>query len=87
MQKAYRELEAQPYIYSVKGKGSFVNHMLITDNSPEIIKVKEQIKKQMAEALFLGVTVQDLQSLIIEANESVSGGELNDPSSERNKEI
>ncbi|WP_058306921.1 GntR family transcriptional regulator [Gracilibacillus massiliensis] len=87
IQKAYRELEAQGYIYSVKGKGSFVNHMLITDNAAELKKVKEQIKKQMSEALFLGVTVKELQSLITEANQSVVGGETNDPSSEREKEI
>ncbi|SHM90110.1 GntR family transcriptional regulator [Gracilibacillus kekensis] len=87
IQKAYRELETKGYIYSVKGKGSFVNHMLITDNSAELKKVKEQIKKQMSEALFLGVTIKELQVLITEANELVAGGETNDPSSEREKEI
>ncbi len=45
IQKAYRELEAQGYIYSVKGKGSFVNSMVPEANHAEIKKSKRTIKK------------------------------------------
>ncbi|WP_208589461.1 GntR family transcriptional regulator [Gracilibacillus suaedae] len=83
IQKAYRELEAQGYIYSVKGKGSFVNHIMMTDNSAEIKKVKEQLKKQIAEALFLGVTIEELEKLITEVEQSVTRGDQDDSSPER----
>lgn len=78
IQKAYRELEAQGYIYSVKGKGSFVNHMVITDNSAEIGKVKEQLRKQIAEALFLGISIKEIEQLITETKSTIAGGEKND---------
>ncbi|MFD2655960.1 GntR family transcriptional regulator [Gracilibacillus thailandensis] len=83
IQKAYRELEAQGYIYSVKGKGSFVNHIMMTDNSAEIKKVKEQLKKQIAEALFLGITIEELEKLITKVEQSVTRGDEDDSSSER----
>ncbi|MDX8044829.1 GntR family transcriptional regulator [Gracilibacillus sp. S3-1-1] len=73
IQKAYRELEAQGYIYSVKGKGSFVSNSLMTDNAAEIKKVKEQLKKQVAEALFLGVTSEELIQLIQDVEKSSVG--------------
>lgn len=78
IQKAYRELEAQGYIYSVKGKGSFVNHMVITDNAAEIKKVKEQLRKQIAEALFLGISINEIEELITETRKNIAGGEEND---------
>ncbi|WP_163579502.1 GntR family transcriptional regulator [Gracilibacillus saliphilus] len=83
IQKAYRELEAQGYIYSVKGKGSFVNHIMMTDNSAETKKVKEHLKKQIAEALFLGITIEELEKLITEVEQSVTRGDEDDSSSER----
>ncbi|QGH34319.1 GntR family transcriptional regulator [Gracilibacillus salitolerans] len=83
IQKAYRELEAQGYIYSVKGKGSFVNHIMMTDNSAEIKKVKEQLKKHISEALFLGVSINELEKLITEVDRSVTRGDEDDSSSER----
>ncbi|MGP4040503.1 GntR family transcriptional regulator [Gracilibacillus sp. D59] len=83
IQKAYRELEAQGYIYSVKGKGSFVNHITMTHNSAEIMKVKEQLRKHISEALFLGVSVEELEKLILEMSQSVTRGDEDDSSTER----
>ncbi|OIS10436.1 GntR family transcriptional regulator [Corynebacterium diphtheriae] len=81
IQKEYRELEAQGYIYSVKGKGSFVNHVMTTDNSVEKKKVIEHLRKQIAEALFLGVTVEELEKLMREVEQSVTRGDDDDSSS------
>ncbi|MFC4387218.1 GntR family transcriptional regulator [Gracilibacillus marinus] len=78
IQKAYRELEAQGYIYSVKGKGSFVNQMELVNNQQQLIEVKEQLKKQLQEAIFLGLTVNEIKEIV---NELI-GGEVNDTSSE-----
>ncbi|SER98763.1 GntR family transcriptional regulator [Gracilibacillus ureilyticus] len=79
IQKAYRELEAQGYIYSVKGKGSFVSQMVAENNEHQIKQAKDQLKKQIAEALFIGLTVQDLKEIL----EEVIGGEPNDSNAER----
>src|SRR5690625_6271360 len=51
IQKAYRELEAQGYIYSVKGKGSFVAPTLEQDNDETIKQLKSEIKKLLLEAI------------------------------------
>ncbi|WP_186580542.1 GntR family transcriptional regulator [Aquibacillus kalidii] len=78
IQKAYRELETQGYIYSIKGKGSFVNKSSKTDNTEELKKMKEELKKLIAEALFIGVSEADLYSLIDEVKVLGGGGYPND---------
>ncbi|UOQ48061.1 GntR family transcriptional regulator [Gracilibacillus caseinilyticus] len=82
IQKAYRELETQGFIYSVKGKGSFVNHMIVTDNTAEVKQVKDQLKKQIAEALFLGVSISEIEQLIREVDQAMRG-DKDDSSSKR----
>ncbi|UOQ85385.1 GntR family transcriptional regulator [Gracilibacillus salinarum] len=82
IQKAYRELETQGFIYSVKGKGSFVNHMMMTDNTAEVKQVKDQLRKQIAEALFLGISISEIDQLIKEVDQTMRG-DINDSSSER----
>lgn len=74
IQKAYRELESQGYIYSVKGKGSFVNPVQPTKNTEEMKKVREELKKLFAEAIYLGMTSEEIQALLHE----VQGGEQDD---------
>lgn len=74
IQKAYRELESQGYIYSVKGKGSFVHPSKKLENVEELKKVREQLKKLLAEAIYLGMTAEEIESLINE----VEGGEKYD---------
>ncbi|ENH97164.1 GntR family transcriptional regulator [Gracilibacillus halophilus YIM-C55.5] len=83
IQKAYRELESQGYIYSVKGKGSFVNHMLATDHSEEKERMKTSLKKDISEALYLGMTEDELMELVREVKRNLSGGEGYDSDSRR----
>lgn len=66
IQKAYRELERQGYIYSVQGKGNFVHPMTENMNKQEIEKIKTELKKIVKEALFLGVAKEELHQLIDE---------------------
>jgi GntR family transcriptional regulator len=66
IQKAYRELESQGYIYSVKGKGSFVHPSKKLENEEELKKVKDQLKKLLSEAFYLGMTVEEIEMLISE---------------------
>ena len=73
IQKAYRELESQGYIYSVKGKGSFVNPSKKLE-SEELKNVRDQLKKLLAEAIYLGMTVEEIESLLTE----IEGGKKDD---------
>lgn len=66
IQKAYRELERQGFIYSIKGKGNFVQPLSEKVNEEEIENIKELLKKKIQEALFLGVTKEELYTLIQE---------------------
>ncbi|MGO4887321.1 GntR family transcriptional regulator [Anaerobacillus sp. MEB173] len=78
IQKAYRELEHQGYIYSIPGKGKFVAPQSVTINDEKVKKVKKEIIKLISEALYLGMEKEEIISLIAVAEQSVRGGEEND---------
>jgi GntR family transcriptional regulator len=78
IQKAYSELERQGYIYSIKGKGNFVSPITNEVNIEELKKVKEGLTKLLAEALYLGLTKDELMSLISEVEDMVGGGRNDD---------
>jgi len=78
IQKAYRELEAQGYIYSVSGKGSFVAPTQEQDNDETIQELIAEIKKLLLEAIFLGVSQGELMELVSEADKQAKGGLDND---------
>jgi len=66
IQKAYRELERQEYIYSIKGKGSYVMIRKERQNQEEKRKIKEEIKKLMNQAIFAGFTSNEIRGFIDE---------------------
>ncbi|HHU20695.1 MAG TPA: GntR family transcriptional regulator [Bacilli bacterium] len=74
IQKAYRELETQGYIYSVKGKGSFVSPTIEQDNNLVIEELKTEVKKLLLELAYLGITEEELVMLIKEAIKQAEGG-------------
>lgn len=78
IQKAYRELEVQGFIYSVKGKGSFVNPSNETKNQEKIAEVKKELEKLIIEALYLGVPAEELVQLILKLDKAKKGGEHDD---------
>ena len=59
IQRAYRELEAQGYIYSVAGKGSFV---AAVDGTTDLRKLDllEQFDQVSSQLLALGCTAEEL---------------------------
>lgn len=65
IQRAYVELERQGYIYSVKGKGSYVaeNHRIREKNRQEVFKSLEVLVEK-AEAA--GVTMLEFQEAVIQ---------------------
>jgi GntR family transcriptional regulator len=78
IQKAYRELETQGYIYSLKGKGSFVNATVKSVNTEKLEKVKKELVRLLTEAMYLGVTSQELDRMIADIESSLGGGRSND---------
>ncbi|WP_070121002.1 GntR family transcriptional regulator [Bacillus marinisedimentorum] len=68
IQKAYRELERQGYIYSVKGRGNFVSPMEIMPNQEKLEELKTEIAKLVDEAVYLGLKREDLLELYHEAS-------------------
>lgn len=78
IQKAYRELEIQGFIYSIKGKGSFVNPNNQTKNNEKISAVNKELEKLILEALYLGVSAKELIQLVTELDTSKGGDKRND---------
>ena len=73
IQRAYAELERQGYIYSIKGKGSFVAQI-----SPNIVaeelnrQVEEQFAQAIAKARRLGLTREEILELVVMLLEDTS---------------
>ena len=84
IQKAYRELEAQGFIYSLKGKGSFVNPMDPGKDADKILKVKLEVEKLLQEALYLGIPAEELHEMIRNID-ALKGGSGQDDSNDRDK--
>ncbi len=70
IQRAYRELEQEGYIYSVAGKGYFADRVQEVDRE-RTNELLQTVREAARELLFLGVTEEELSQLISE----VRGGE------------
>jgi len=78
IQKAYRELETQGYIYSIKGKGSYVNSVPDIEKAEKRMKIKSELTRLIAEGLYLGLTFNELYQLLKELDQKINGGEHDD---------
>lgn len=78
IQKAYRELEVQGFIYSVKGKGSFVSPNNQKKDGEKILLVKKELEKLILEAFYLGVSPKELIEFIHELDAAKGGANHND---------
>jgi len=65
IQRAYNELENEGYIYSVPGKGNFVSPDVRQDEE-RIKELKEKFIEILAELKYLGLTNEELESMIRE---------------------
>ncbi len=74
IQKAYRELERQGYIYSLPGKGSFVAGINKHKNDEKLAKLKEELIKVLSEAMYLGMTHEEIMAIISQVDSSVRRG-------------
>ncbi|WP_432662830.1 GntR family transcriptional regulator [Wukongibacter baidiensis] len=78
IQKAYRELERQGYIYSVKGRGNFVSSGIKKVDDAKVEYLKKQIEKSVSELMFIGIEKNELISLIERIYENTKEGNEDD---------
>lgn len=70
VQKAYKMLEMDGYIYSTVGRGSFISDKL-GQNEAEKLEAKKELKKSIGAAYKKGVSRDEMISII---DETISGG-------------
>ncbi len=78
IQKAYRELERQGYIYSVKGIGNFVLSGIKKVDDLEVEDLKRQVEKKVSELIYIGIEKSELITLIETVYQKVKGGNQDD---------
>lgn len=74
VQKAYKMLESDGYIYSTVGRGSFVSEKL-GQNEAEKIEAKKKLKESASDAYKKGVTKEEIISIV---DSAINGGNGND---------
>ena len=74
VQKAYKMLEKDGYIYSTVGRGSFVSNKL-DQKQAEKIQAKNDLKESIDKAYKKGITKDEMIELV---DEITSGGRVND---------
>jgi GntR family transcriptional regulator len=60
VQKAYRELEREGFIYSLPGKGSFVTPISKRVDPDKASMLRAELERLLAEAVRLGLTEKDI---------------------------
>lgn len=75
IQKAYRELERQGYIYSIPGKGNFVASIENNENSEKLSMLKNELIKTLSEAMYLGMKKDEIYRIVSEIDENIRGGD------------
>ncbi|MBM4762762.1 GntR family transcriptional regulator [Bacillus sp. B15-48] len=78
IQKAYRELENQGFIYSQKGKGSFVNPNNQSKDSEKRKVILRELESMILEALYFGISREEIMNIIKNIDALKGGGERND---------
>ncbi|MBO8158741.1 GntR family transcriptional regulator [Thermosyntropha sp.] len=75
IQKAYRELERMGYIYSLPGKGNYVNPQKPGAKDERIDELKLELKRIVREMLYFGMREEDIKAFI---SEIIKGGKSGD---------
>jgi GntR family transcriptional regulator len=64
IQKAYRDLEAEGYVYQVTGKGTFVAAVVPGKNRQRIGKLMDELKDTARELIYLGVSKEQIKTTL-----------------------
>ncbi|AOM81536.1 GntR family transcriptional regulator [Salisediminibacterium beveridgei] len=75
IQKAYRELEREGYIYSIPGRGRFVSPQTHHQNKERLTMLTEEIETMISEYLYLGGTKDNILAMLHTKDEADQGGE------------
>lgn len=78
IQKAYRELERQGYIYTVRGRGNFVSNKIEKVDEEKLNELKKEVQKYLSELIYLGIEKEELIQLIDSTYNAMKGGNKND---------
>jgi len=76
VQRAYRELEQEGYIYSIPGKGNFVAGRIEDAKQKSVAEIREELSKLVEKANAFGVEQEEFQKMVKELYER--GGESRD---------
>lgn len=61
--RAYRELEAEGFVYSIQGKGTFAGKLSEVDNSRRQLML-QKFRESAGELLQLGVSTEELMQIL-----------------------
>ncbi|MBE7010138.1 MAG: GntR family transcriptional regulator [Ruminococcaceae bacterium] len=71
IQRAYRELENEGFIYSVKGRGNFVSPRQEAEQSERLAELLQTFKACSAELMYLGMQKDELIAQIGKGGEEL----------------
>ena len=64
VQRAYKQLEADGFIYSIKGKGSFVAPIRMADNKEHIEELYNSLTATIKELMYLGEEKTSIENVV-----------------------
>ena len=64
VQRAYKQLEADGFIYSIKGKGSFVAPIRMADNKEHIEELYNSLTAAIKELMYLGEEKTSIENVV-----------------------
>ncbi len=64
VQRAYRELEQEGFIYSVKGRGSFVAPVTRAQNEKRALELYETLTSVVKELMYLGEKKVSIENIV-----------------------
>ena len=64
VQRAYKQLEADGFIYSIKGKGNFVAPISMADNKEHIEELYNSLTAAIKELMYLGEEKTSIENVV-----------------------
>jgi GntR family transcriptional regulator len=71
IQKAFRQLEMEGFIYTLPGKGSFVSAPNEVRNIMKQEKIKNELAKMVREALYMGIDIQEIYRIVQQTKDGI----------------
>lgn len=73
IQKAYRALEQEGYIYTVQGRGNFAQKINIENQQKKLEELKKELEKLLKELIYLGMDKKEIIDLIQKLEKQLGG--------------